>query len=84
MWGIARNPLVDAGIINPYSKGIPWLIKAALARGRAGMVGKGLSLWSDVEIEECMATASSPSVLDTLIDFNSGGSLYHRIQRLDQ
>lgn len=54
VWGIARNPLVDAGIINPYSQQIPALVRAALARGRVGMVGKGLARWPDVDIEEGM------------------------------
>lgn len=52
IWGIAKNPLVDAGIVNPYSQQIPKLIRAALARGQAGQVGKGLARWPDVDIEE--------------------------------
>lgn len=52
VWGVARNPLVDAGLINPHSMGLRFLFGAALARGRAGVVGKGVVLWSSVEIEE--------------------------------
>lgn len=59
VWGVARNPLVDAGLINPHSMGLRFLFGAALARGRAGVVGKGAVLWSSVEIEESMCIASS-------------------------
>jgi nucleoside-diphosphate-sugar epimerase len=52
VWGIASNPLVDAGIANTTSIQIPMLIRAALARGQAGMVGKGLACWPSVNIEE--------------------------------
>ncbi|KAI0696906.1 NAD-P-binding protein [Cytidiella melzeri] len=52
IWGIAKNELVDVGIANPYSIQIPALIRAALARGRAGVVGKGLACWPSVNIEE--------------------------------
>ncbi|GJE96186.1 NAD(P)-binding protein [Phanerochaete sordida] len=52
IYGIAKNQLVDAGIQNPYSFGIPMLIKAALGRGRAGMVGKGLARWPNVHIDD--------------------------------
>lgn len=51
-WGIAKNPLVDARIMNPYSQQIPALVKAALARGRAGIVGKGIARRPNVDIEE--------------------------------
>lgn len=52
IWGIASNPLVEAGIANPYSMQIPAVIRASLARGQAGMVGKGLAYWPSVNIEE--------------------------------
>ncbi|EKM58500.1 uncharacterized protein PHACADRAFT_193621 [Phanerochaete carnosa HHB-10118-sp] len=52
IYGIEKNPLVDAGIQNPFSIQIPMLIKASLARGRAGMVGKGLPFWPDVHIDD--------------------------------
>lgn len=52
IWGIAENQLTEAGIANPHSIQIPMLIKASVARGQAGMVGKGLALWPDVNIEE--------------------------------
>ncbi len=52
IWGIASNPLVAAGIQNPYSQQIPSLIRASLDRKQAGMVGKGLAIWPDVNIED--------------------------------
>jgi len=52
IWGIAQNQLTEAGIANPYSQQIPALIRASLARSRAGMVGKGLAVWPSVNIEE--------------------------------
>ncbi|PSS36756.1 hypothetical protein PHLCEN_2v1387 [Hermanssonia centrifuga] len=52
IWGIASNPLVAAGIQNPYSQQIPGLIRASLDRKQAGMVGKGLAIWPDVNIED--------------------------------
>ena len=52
MYGIASNPLVDAGIMNPRSMQIPTLISASLNRGRAGVVGKGISRWSSVHIDD--------------------------------
>ena len=54
IWGIAKNPLVDAGIQHPYSQQIPALIRAALGRGQAGVLGKGQAYWPSVNIEERM------------------------------
>lgn len=51
-WGIAKNRLTETGIANPNSIQLPMLIKASLARGQAGVVGKGLALWPHVNIEE--------------------------------
>lgn len=67
IWGAARNSLVDAGIVNPYSMAIRFVLKTALDRGRAGVVGKGLAVWNAVEIEESKCIASSFRVLDGLI-----------------
>ncbi|GJE88579.1 nucleoside-diphosphate-sugar epimerase-like protein [Phanerochaete sordida] len=52
VYGIAKTPLVDAGLQNAYSLQIPRLIKASLDRGRAGMVGKGLALKPDIHIDD--------------------------------
>ncbi|KAJ7275729.1 NAD-binding protein [Mycena rebaudengoi] len=52
IYGMATGKFVDAGIQNPHSLQVPALIKAALDRGRAGMVGEGKNLWPNVEIHE--------------------------------
>lgn len=53
VWGLATGRLVDSGVQNPHSMLIPVLVKAALDRGRAGMVGEGKNIWHNVEIHEC-------------------------------
>ncbi|GBE86890.1 NAD(P)-binding protein [Sparassis latifolia] len=52
IYGIESNPLVDAGISNPYSIQIPYLIRASLDRRQAGMVGRGVPFWPDVHIDD--------------------------------
>jgi len=52
IYGIASNPLVEAAVQNAYSQQIPKLIRVSLARGQGGMIGKGLSIWPNVDIEE--------------------------------
>lgn len=52
IYGIASHSLTEAGISNPHSIQIPSLIMAALARGQAGVVGKGLAIWPDVSIDD--------------------------------
>ncbi|TBU41486.1 hypothetical protein BD309DRAFT_965128 [Dichomitus squalens] len=52
VYGIAAHPLVEAGISNPYSMQIPLIIRSSLARKRAGVIGKGLSLWPSVHIDD--------------------------------
>lgn len=52
IYGIETGSLVDAGISNPHSIQIPNLIRAALDRRRAGVVGKGLAIWPDVHIDD--------------------------------
>ena len=52
IYGLADNPLVQAGIQNPQSIQIPTLIKASLGRKQAGVVGKGIALWPDVHIDD--------------------------------
>nr|VWO98122.1 Protein RecA (Recombinase A) [Ganoderma boninense] len=50
IYGIATHALAEAGIANPHSQQIPKLIQASLARGQAGVVGKGLPWWPNVHI----------------------------------
>ncbi|THH29920.1 hypothetical protein EUX98_g4265 [Antrodiella citrinella] len=52
IYGRANHKLVQAGISNNQSDQIPKLISVALQRGIAGMTGKGLSVWPDIEIGE--------------------------------
>jgi hypothetical protein len=52
IWGRLSGPLAAAGISNVQSQQIPRLIRIALSRGRAGMVGQGVNLWPNVEIGE--------------------------------
>lgn len=52
VWGTAKHTLVDAGISNPRSIQVPWLIQASLDRGQAGVVGKGQAFWPNVHIKE--------------------------------
>ena len=52
IYDIAKHALVDAGISNAHSIQIPLLVRASLARGRAGMVGEGKALWPDVSIDD--------------------------------
>ncbi|KIP10506.1 hypothetical protein PHLGIDRAFT_33875 [Phlebiopsis gigantea 11061_1 CR5-6] len=52
IYTVAKGPLVDAGIQKKHSHQIPALIRASLARGQAGVVGKGLALWPDVHLDD--------------------------------
>ena len=52
IFGAPSGVLFDKGLANTHSIQIPLMIKAALARGRAGMVGQGLPLWGNVHVED--------------------------------
>ncbi|KAI0327641.1 NAD-P-binding protein [Cubamyces sp. BRFM 1775] len=52
IYGLAQGSLFDAGVSNPHSIQIPSLIKAALQRKQAGMVGLGKAIWPDVHIDD--------------------------------
>ncbi|KAH9945010.1 NAD-P-binding protein [Epithele typhae] len=52
VYGIAKNALVNAGVANDHSIQIPILVRASLARGRAGVVGEGKAIWPDVHIDD--------------------------------
>ena len=54
IYGVASNALTEAGVQNPYSIQIPTLIRAAVSRGQAGMVGEGAALWNNVHIDDGM------------------------------
>lgn len=82
IWGVAKNSLVDAGIINPHSIGIRLFFGAAFARGRTGVIGKGLAVWPAVEIEDRMCAALFLSRI--LIYSPSDGPLCYPIRLRDQ
>ncbi|KAI0787443.1 NAD-P-binding protein [Fomes fomentarius] len=52
IYGTANHELVVGGVSNPHSIQVPLLIRAALDRKRAGVVGKGRALWPDVHIDD--------------------------------
>ncbi|KAH8091797.1 hypothetical protein BXZ70DRAFT_909660 [Cristinia sonorae] len=52
IYGLADHALTKAGISNPRSIQVPLLIKASLRRGAPGVVGKGVSIWPSVHIDE--------------------------------
>ena len=52
IWGVASNPIIDAGIANKFSIQVPAMIRAALGRGQAGVVGKGQGLWNGINVNE--------------------------------
>ncbi|VDC00640.1 unnamed protein product [Peniophora sp. CBMAI 1063] len=52
VWGILTGRLVELGIAHAHSQQMPNAIKASIARGQGGMVGKGLNVWPHVEIRE--------------------------------
>ncbi|THH29008.1 hypothetical protein EUX98_g5181 [Antrodiella citrinella] len=52
IYGIAHHALAKAGASNLYSVQIPALIKAAIARGASGVVGKGVPIWPNVDTDD--------------------------------
>ncbi|WWD02389.1 hypothetical protein V865_000428 [Kwoniella europaea PYCC6329] len=52
IWGKGVGEVYDKGLSNSFSDQIPTLIKAALDRGRAGMVGEGKNIWPHVKITD--------------------------------
>jgi len=77
VYGISTNKYAKAGLANKHSIQIPALINASLDRGQAGMVGKGLNIWPNVDIDDSMipyrfccplADSSSNSAADLYID----------------
>ncbi|KAF9453418.1 NAD(P)-binding protein [Macrolepiota fuliginosa MF-IS2] len=52
IYGIASGTFVDAGLHHKQSIQIPALISASIDRGRAGMVGKGVKIWPNVDIDD--------------------------------
>jgi hypothetical protein len=74
IYGIASGVLVEKGIENPHSIQVPALIQASLERDRTGMVGQGLNLWPDVDIDDGRIF-SMTTILPPLLTCSSGRSL---------
>jgi hypothetical protein len=49
IYGLASNPLVEAGIQNPYSQLVHHLVRASIDRGQGGVIGLGKNIWPNVE-----------------------------------
>ncbi|OCH90157.1 hypothetical protein OBBRIDRAFT_835219 [Obba rivulosa] len=45
IYGLAKGPLVEAGISNPHSVQIPYIAKASIDQKQASMVGAGKPIW---------------------------------------
>lgn len=52
VYGEVKSPLVDAGIQYSRSRPIPMALRPAISRGQAGVIGKGLSRWVDVHVDD--------------------------------
>ncbi|KAI0331856.1 NAD-P-binding protein [Cubamyces sp. BRFM 1775] len=52
VYGVATGPLVDADIMNPHTIVTPLFVRAALSRGSVGVMGKGVSVWENVHIDD--------------------------------
>ncbi|KAI0648487.1 NAD-P-binding protein [Trametes meyenii] len=52
VYGVGKGPLYDAGVANPQTALIPMHVRAALLRGNVGIMGKGLSRWASVHIQD--------------------------------
>ncbi|KAF8555874.1 NAD(P)-binding protein [Imleria badia] len=52
IYDFATGRLVDLGIRNPRSVEIPKSVEVSITRKRAGMVGLGLNIWSNVHIDD--------------------------------
>lgn len=63
VYGHASGRLVELGIQNPFSVGIPCLLKVAMARGAAGAVGLGKNIWGTVHIDDREPPALHQSII---------------------
>lgn len=52
IYGAASSPLVDAGIQYSRSRGLPLGMNPTISRGRPGVIGKGLTVWATVHVED--------------------------------
>ncbi|KAF9485805.1 NAD(P)-binding protein [Pholiota conissans] len=52
VFGSPSGPLVDLKVQNEHSQQIPYFIKPSIARKQGAYIGKGLSTWSAVDVED--------------------------------
>ncbi|RPD68433.1 NAD-P-binding protein [Lentinus tigrinus ALCF2SS1-7] len=52
VYGTPSGVLSQTGIANKHSSGIPGLIRAAIERKRAGLIGAGQAIWNHVHIDD--------------------------------
>ncbi|RDX57050.1 NAD-P-binding protein, partial [Lentinus brumalis] len=52
IYGFPSGPLFEAGVAKRNMNQVSWYAEAFLARGRAGVVGKGACIWADVHIDD--------------------------------
>ncbi|KAI0331859.1 NAD-P-binding protein [Cubamyces sp. BRFM 1775] len=52
VYGVAKGPLVDAGVMNPHTIIVPIFVRGALKRGNVGVMGKGITRWGNVHIDD--------------------------------
>lgn len=64
IYGVPSNPLVDAGIQRAHSIQIPMMVKASVARGQGGKVGRGLSVWNHISNDDSLSYSSDFALRD--------------------
>ncbi len=52
IYGEVVSPLVDAGLQYSRSRPIPMFLRPSISRGQAGVIGKGLSRWANVHVDD--------------------------------
>ena len=57
IYGLPHGPLFDAGVAKRNMNQISYFASAFLARGRAGILGKGADIWADVHIDDSESPA---------------------------
>ena len=53
IFGAPRGVLFDKKLANTRSIQIPAIIRGAIERGRAGLIGNGQAIWDHVHVEDC-------------------------------
>ena len=53
IFGAPSGVLFDKGLANTHSIQIPAIIRGAIERGRAGLIGNGEAIWDHVHVKDC-------------------------------